>query len=60
MGHNVFSDWADHEHRRVKGYKPELRIVQERKEHTELYEGHMSAAVPIDWRSKGGVTPVKD
>jgi len=58
MGHNKFSDWAEHEFRRVKGYKPELRTVVDLKEPTELFL--YGSTTPIDWRVKGGVTPVKD
>ena len=54
LGHNQFSDWTAAEYRQMLGYKPEVHNVRIPKVYDE------SNASPINWVTKGAVTPVKD
>ena len=54
VGHNKFSDWADWEYKNILTHSP---MPEHEKNYVDLPEAN---ATPIDWRSKGAVTPVKD
>ena len=54
VGHNKFSDWADWEYKNLLTHSP---MPEHEKIYADLPEAN---ATPIDWRTKGAVTPVKD
>ena len=56
VGHNKFSTWTDAEYKRLLGYKP---MADDKVTATASFP-NATVAASIDWRTKGGVTPVKD
>ena len=54
LGHNSMSDWADWEYKNRNTASP---MPEEDKIYVDLPAIN---ATPIDWRTKGAVTPVKD
>ena len=55
LGLNKYSDWTEQEKKVLFGYRAE-----DRGERNEVDLGEGINASPIDWREKGGVTPIKD
>jgi len=55
LGHNEMSDWSEAEYSRLLGRLPDVE------EYEHDFEAEENASYsPIDWRSKGAVTGVKD
>ena len=59
VGHNQFSTWADHEYKKLLGFRnPNGPITDEDDENTVFLEEAFAA--DVDWRTKGVVNKVKD
>ena len=54
LGHNKFSDYTEHERKRMLGYKGQAYRRSE-----PMYQEPTNED-SVDWRTKGAVTPVKD
>jgi len=57
VGHNKFSTWADHEYKKLLGYKNVNKSEADESKTVWLEE---TFADDVDWRAKGVVNPVKD
>jgi len=58
QGVNFLSDYTKDEIKQMLGYRQDMSEALGRERNVKIFDA--AASVPIDWRTKGAVTPVKN